>query len=75
MIGDITIGPFNLYNRLHRHHALEHTGAFADRDDAGNIGYGTLRNFVFTFDFANHTLLLEQTRWFDDGRGRSPEGL
>lgn len=73
MIGELDLGPFKLYNR-YTDIMQSDTGAFADRNDAGNIGYGTLRNFVFTFDFSNRTLFLERTRWFDDGRGRSPEG-
>ncbi len=69
MVNDITIGPFNLYNRR-AGIVLSSNGAFADSEDAGNIGWGTLRNFVMTFDLANQTITLEKTRWYDDGRGR-----
>jgi predicted aspartyl protease len=71
MVNDITIGPFNLYNRR-AGIVLSSNGAFADSEDAGNIGWGTLRNFVMTFDLANQTITLDKTRWYDDGRGRTP---
>jgi predicted aspartyl protease len=71
MVNDIAIGPFNLYNRR-AGIVLSSNGAFADSEDAGNIGWGTLKNFVMTFDMANQTMSLEKTRWFDDGRGRTP---
>lgn len=65
----LQIGPFTLYNR-YANIILADRGAFADGDDAGNIGFGSLRSFIVTFDDANHTLYLEKTRWFDDGRYR-----
>jgi hypothetical protein len=71
MVNDITIGPFHMYNRR-AGIVLSSNGAFADAEDAGNIGYGTLRNFVMTFDLANQTISLDKTRWYDDGRGRAP---
>jgi predicted aspartyl protease len=71
MVNDITIGPFHMYNRR-AGIVLSSNGAFADAEDAGNIGYGTLRNFVMTFDLANQTMTLDKTRWYDDGRGRTP---
>jgi Aspartyl protease len=65
----LQIGPFSLYNR-YANIILADRGAFADGGDAGNIGFGSLRNFIITFDDANHTLYLEKTHWFDDGRYR-----
>ncbi|MEO6835482.1 MAG: retropepsin-like aspartic protease [Candidatus Tumulicola sp.] len=65
----LEMGPFNLYNR-YADVMLADTGAFADGNEAGNIGLATLRNFVCTFDFFNHRLYLDKTRSFDDGRYR-----
>ena len=69
MLGDLNLGPFNLYNR-YANVILASGGAFADRTDAGNIGYGVLDNFVVTFDLANHSLYLRKAKRFDDGRYR-----
>jgi Aspartyl protease len=69
MVDRLAIGPFTLYNR-YSNVILSDTGAFADRNDAGNIGWGSLRNFVVTFDLANGRLQLERARAFDDGRYR-----
>ena len=68
-IDRLSLGPFNLYNR-YAQVMLADTGAFADGNDAGNIGLGTLRNFVFTFDYSNRMLYLDKARGFDDGRYR-----
>lgn len=65
----LTLGPFNLYNR-YANVMLADRGAFADGNDAGNLGFGSLRNFVFTLDLAAQTLYLEKTASFDDGRYR-----
>ena len=65
----LQLGPFNLYNR-YADVMLSDTGAFADVNEAGNIGLGTLKNFIFTFDYAGRTLYLEKARGFDDGRYR-----
>lgn len=65
----LQIGPFNLYNR-YADVMLSNTGAFADGNEAGNIGLATLQNFIFTFDYAGRTLYLERARGFDDGRYR-----
>jgi len=46
------------------------TGAFADRFDAGNVGFGVLKNFVTTFAFSERALYLERGAAFDDGRDR-----
>ena len=72
MVTEIDLGPFRLFNRI-ADVMLAETGAFADRNDAGNIGLGSLRNFTFTFDYVNRTLYLERARGYDDGRGRTPE--
>jgi hypothetical protein len=65
----LQLGPFTLYNR-YANVLLADRGAFAEGADAGNIGYGSLRNFIVTFDVANGTLYLAKARWFDDGRYR-----
>jgi hypothetical protein len=65
----LQLGPFNLYNR-YADVMLSDTGAFADVNEAGNIGLATLKNFIFTFDYAGRTLYLEKARGFDDGRYR-----
>ncbi|MGB8520707.1 MAG: retropepsin-like aspartic protease [Candidatus Tumulicola sp.] len=65
----LQLGPFNLYNR-YADVMLSNTGAFADGNEAGNIGLATLKNFIFTFDYAGRTLYLQKARGFDDGRYR-----
>lgn len=70
MVNEIDLGPFKMYNR-YADVMLADNGAFADRNEAGNIGLGTLKNFVFTFDLAHRALFLEPTRQFDNGRFRS----
>ena len=74
IVSRLEMGPFKLYNRF-ADVMLSDTGAFADRYEAGNIGLATLKNFVCTFDYSNRTLFLDKTRWFDDGRYRSPTEL
>jgi len=69
MVNEIDLGPFKMYNR-YADVMLADNGAFADRNEAGNIGLGTLKNFVFTFDLAHDALFLDPTRQFDNGRGR-----
>jgi predicted aspartyl protease len=71
LVDELQIGPFKLYNRR-AGVVLSTNGAFADSEDAGNIGWGSLRNFFVTFDLANQSLQLDPTRWYDDGRGRTP---
>jgi hypothetical protein len=65
----LEIGPFNLYNR-YADVMLAESGAFADGNEAGNIGLATLKNFVFTLDYAGRKIFLEKARSFDDGRYR-----
>jgi hypothetical protein len=40
--------------------SLQSRGALADPDLAGNIGFGVLRQFNITFDYANNVLYLEK---------------
>ncbi|MDQ2866219.1 MAG: retropepsin-like domain-containing protein, partial [Candidatus Eremiobacteraeota bacterium] len=68
-LDDLTIGPYHFYN-CNANVMLATGGAFADRTDGGNIGFGVLQNFVMTFDLSHHALFLEKARRFDDGRGR-----
>jgi hypothetical protein len=70
MVNEIDLGPFKMYNR-YADVMLSDNGAFADRNEAGNIGLGTLKNFVFTFDLAHRALFLDPTRQFDNGRFRT----
>ena len=69
MVPELDLGTFKLYNR-HANVILSSAGAFADRNDGGNVGFGVLRNFVATFDLANHALYLSAAHRFDDGRYR-----
>ena len=68
-LNDLTMGPYHIYN-CSANVMLAAAGAFADRNDGGNIGFGVLRNFVLTFDLAQHAIYLEKSRHFDDGRNR-----
>ncbi|HTZ54177.1 MAG TPA: aspartyl protease family protein [Candidatus Acidoferrum sp.] len=65
----LQLGPYRLFNR-YADVVLSTTGAFADRNDGGNVGYGSLRNFVMTFDLAEHALYLQKAQGFDDGHDR-----
>jgi hypothetical protein len=69
IVSDLNIGTFHLYNR-YANVILASSGAFADRNDGGNIGEAVLSNFITTFDLANHTLELDRAHRFDDGRYR-----
>ncbi len=69
MVDLLEIGHQRLYNR-YTDVILASAGAFADRDDGGNVGYGVLHNFITTFDLADHSIFLEKSRNFDDGRFR-----
>jgi hypothetical protein len=73
IVDQIEIGPYKLYNR-YADVMLAEQGAFADRTEAGNIGLGTLSNFVFTFDLPHQTLFLDPARAFDNGRFRVRSG-
>lgn len=69
-VDQLDLGPYKLYNRR-ANVMLGSTGAFADRVDGGNIGLGTLQNFVVTFDLANRAMYLLRAGNFDDGRYRA----
>lgn len=69
IVDSLKIGDDNLYNR-YAEVILASRGAFADRNDGGNVGYGVLRNFIATFDLANRALFLQRAGTFDDGRFR-----
>ena len=69
IVNVLQIGPYRLFNR-YADVVLSTTGAFADRNDGGNVGYGSLRNFVVTFDLADHALYLQKAQGFDDGHDR-----
>jgi hypothetical protein len=69
IVNVLQIGPYRLFNR-YADVVLSTTGAFADREDGGNVGYGSLRNFVVTFDLAEHALYLQKAQGFDDGHDR-----
>jgi Aspartyl protease len=70
MVDSLRLGDAELYNR-YTDVILSHAGAFADQNDGGNVGFGSLHNFISTFDLANRALFLEKARDFDDGRFRS----
>ena len=69
IVNVLQIGPYRLFNR-YADVVLSTTGAFADQADGGNVGYGSLRNFVVTFDLAEHALYLQKAQGFDDGHDR-----
>ncbi|MGR4064588.1 MAG: aspartyl protease family protein [Vulcanimicrobiaceae bacterium] len=69
IVSELDIGPFKMFNR-YTNVILESAGAFADRNDAGNIGHGVLDNFVMTLDLSNAQIYLDRARDFDDGRYR-----
>jgi predicted aspartyl protease len=69
-VDELDLGTFRLYNRF-ANIMLSQSGAFADRIDGGNIGVGTLHNFVTTFDVANRAMYLQPSFSFDDGRYRA----
>ena len=68
-VENLTIGPYALYNRR-AVVVLTSVGAFADRNDGGNVGYGTLQNFNLTFSLPNHAIYLQPDAGFDNGRFR-----
>lgn len=68
-VDSLQLGDQQLYNR-YTNIILSSRGAFADRNDGGNVGYGTLRNFIATFDLADRALYLQKAASFDDGRFR-----
>ncbi len=70
IVSDLALGSVHLYNR-YTNVILASSGAFADRNDGGNVGLGTLKNFVVTFDLANKAIYLQKAQGFDDGRFRS----
>jgi len=59
-LGAISVGSIALAQR-DVEVVMATDGAFADRVDAGNLGFGVLRNFVMTFDLAGGTLYLAAT--------------
>jgi hypothetical protein len=69
IVPELDIGPFKMFNR-YTNVILASAGAFADRNDAGNIGHGVLGNFVLTLDLSNAQIYLDRARDFDDGRYR-----
>jgi hypothetical protein len=69
VVGVLQLGPYRLFNR-YTNVVLSTTGAFADRNDGGNVGYASLRNFVVTFDLQNHALFLQRAQGFNDGHDR-----
>lgn len=50
-------------------------GTFADPNIAANVGLGSLKQFVVTFDLADNAMYLEQAPDFDSGRFRSIKDL
>jgi hypothetical protein len=70
MVDELDLGPFRLYNRQ-ANVILSDSGAFADRIDGANVGAGTLRSFIATFDLANRMMYLAKTPSFDDGSDRA----
>jgi hypothetical protein len=74
VVGEIQLGPYHMYNR--RTNVIMRTnGAFDDPGDGGNVGYGTLRNFVVTFDLADKAIYLQRALRFDDGHDRPQDRI
>lgn len=71
-VRDLTLGPYHLYNRR-AILVLSHDGAFADRNDEGNVGIATLRDFIVTFALSQHAVYLTPAHGYDDGRYRQVE--
>jgi predicted aspartyl protease len=69
IVDELQLGSDRLYNR-NAEVILASSGAFADKNDGGNVGFGTLKNFVITFDVANREMYLQRGNNFDDGRDR-----
>ncbi|MBC5811046.1 MAG: aspartyl protease family protein [Candidatus Eremiobacteraeota bacterium] len=65
----LDIGGYPLYH-VETDVMLATSGALADRFDAGNVGLGVLKNFVFTFDLRDDALYVERGANYDDGRNR-----
>lgn len=70
LVDELDLGSFRLFHRNANVMAVS-SGAFADRIDGANVGLGTLRNFIVTFDLANKTMYLARGADFDDGRDRA----
>ena len=68
-VDEIELGPERLYNRL-ANVIFATSGTFADANVAGNVGFGSLRQYVATFDLVNHAVYLQHSPTFNDGRGR-----
>lgn len=69
-VDDLKIGPYDLYKRR-AVVVMSHQGAFADRNDGANVGFGVLQNFDLTFALTAHAIYLKPIAGFDDGRWRS----
>lgn len=69
-VDDLTIGPYNLYRRR-AVVVMSRRGAFADRNDGANVGFGVLQNFDMTFSLTDHAIYVKPAADFDDGRFRS----
>jgi len=65
----LELGDIPVYRRT-TDVVLATQGAFADRVDAGNLGLGTLREFIVTFDLSHNAMYLERGEDFDDGARR-----
>jgi hypothetical protein len=68
-VEQIDLGDIPMFRRT-TDIVLATQGAFADQVDAGNLGLGTLREFVVTFDLAHNAMYLERGDAFDDGSHR-----
>ncbi len=68
-VDQLDLGPYRMFNRR-ANLMLSSSGAFADRVDGGNVGLGTLKNFIVTFDLADRAMYLARGSSFDDGRDR-----
>jgi len=63
-IPEVQIGPYQISNTI-AGFAAQKKGAFADPYDPVNVGAGTLRRFIVTFDYAHQQLLLAKGADYD----------
>jgi hypothetical protein len=73
-LNELRIGPFQLPDPIVAI-SDQKTGAFADPKFAGNVGYGTLRHFVPTFDYECRTLEITKSPLFGTPASYNAAGI
>lgn len=73
-VGSVSFGPWSLDHPLvNLNFAAQ--GAFSSEYDAGNIGYETLRNLIFTLDYEHRRVLLEKSTEFGKSTPYNRSGM